>query len=61
MLPYELTTEELLVFNYLFGLKGNKKMSSTGEIAKALKWSDSKVSQVKNKISVKYRQYEESF
>jgi DNA-directed RNA polymerase specialized sigma subunit len=61
MLPYDLTTEELLVFNLLFGLKGNKKMSSTGEIAKTLKWSDSKVSQVKNKISAKYRQYEESF
>lgn len=61
MLPYELTTEELLVFNHLFGLQGKKKISSTGEIAKILGWSDSKVSQVKSKISAKYKTYEESF
>jgi DNA-directed RNA polymerase specialized sigma subunit len=61
MLPYDLTTEELLVFNHLFGLQGKKKTASTGEIARALGWSDSKVSQVKNKISAKYKTYEESF
>lgn len=61
MLPYDLSTEELLVFNHLFGLHGKKKIASTGEIARALGWSDSKVSQVKNKISAKYKSYEESF
>ena len=61
MLPYELTTEEQQVFSHLFGLNGKKQTASTGEIARALGWSDSKVSQVKNKIATKYRSYEESF
>jgi DNA-directed RNA polymerase specialized sigma subunit len=61
MLPYELTTEEQYVFNHLFGLQGKKKTHSTGDIAKALGWSDSKVSQVKAKIAEKYKTYEASF
>jgi DNA-directed RNA polymerase specialized sigma subunit len=61
MLPYELTAEEQQVFNHLFGLNGKKQTASTGEIARALGWSDSKVSQVKNKISTKYKTYESSF
>jgi len=61
MLPYELTTEEQQVFSYLFGLSGKKQTSSTGEIARSLGWSDSKVSQVKKKIADKYKAYEENF
>lgn len=61
MLPYELTTEEQQVFSHLFGLNGKKKTSSTGEIARSLGWSDSKVSQVKKKIADKYKAYEENF
>ena len=61
MLPYDLSLDEQQVFNYLFGLNGKKKTASTGDIARALGWSDSKVSQVKGKISEKYRNYEASF
>lgn len=61
MLPYELTTDETAVFNYLFGKGGKRKITVMSDIATALKWSPSKVSQVKSTISAKYRAYLDSF
>jgi DNA-directed RNA polymerase specialized sigma subunit len=61
MLPYDLNLEEQSVFNFLFGKNGKRKTASTNEIAAELNWSASKVSQVKGKISEKYRTYEASF
>lgn len=61
MLPYELTTDETAVFNYLFGKGGKRKISVMSDIARELGWSASKVSQVKNSISAKYRDYLSSF
>lgn len=61
MLPYELNINEQLVFNYLFGQGGKKRITSTGKISKELGWSDSKVSQVKKAVIKKYQEYEDSF
>jgi RNA polymerase sigma factor (sigma-70 family) len=57
LIPYELTPTEMQVFEYLTGYGGKPKLTSTGEIARRLGWSDSKVSQVKNSISQKIRKY----
>jgi DNA-directed RNA polymerase specialized sigma subunit len=61
MLPYELTSDETAVFNHLFGRGGKRKITVMGDIAKELKWSPSKVSQLKDSISKKYRSYLGSF
>ena len=61
MLPYELKLDEKRVFDILFGLNGMSSTQSTNAIAKRLGWSPSKVSQVKNSITIKYRNYMDSF
>lgn len=55
LIPYELNPTEMQVFEYLTGYGGKPKLSSTGDIAKRLGWSDSKVSQVKNSIAQKIK------
>lgn len=57
LIQYELTPSELLVFERLTGTGGHAKLSSTGAISKALGMSDSKVSQLKNAISRKMKEY----
>jgi DNA-directed RNA polymerase specialized sigma subunit len=57
LIKYELTPQELLVFERLTGEGGHMKTLSTGQIAKQLKWSDSKVSQTKNSIMAKIKKY----
>jgi DNA-directed RNA polymerase specialized sigma subunit len=61
MLPYDLTLEEQAVFEYLFGKNGKPKTENMGQIAKNLGWSPSKVSQVKNRIAKKYKDYMDAF
>jgi DNA-directed RNA polymerase specialized sigma subunit len=57
LIVYDLSPDELHVFEFIRGLNGKKKTSSTGQIAKSLGWSASKVSQVKNKIAKKIDGY----
>lgn len=57
LLPYELDPSELLVYEYLAGYGGKPKITSTGDIAKRLGWSDSKVSQMRRSIGLKMKQY----
>lgn len=55
LLPWELNPQELQVWEYLAGINGKPKVSSTGEIARLLSWNDSKVSQVKKEIAKKVK------
>jgi len=57
LIVYDLSPDELRVFEYIRGINGKTKISSTGQIAKLLGWSASKVSQVKNKIAKKLDGY----
>jgi len=55
LIPYELNPTEMQVFEYLTGYGGKTKITSTGQIARKLGWSDSKVSQTKAAIAAKIR------
>jgi DNA-directed RNA polymerase specialized sigma subunit len=57
LIVYDLSPDELRVFEFIRGINGKVKTSSTGQIAKNLGWSASKVSQVKNKIAKKIDGY----
>jgi len=57
LIPYELTRQELLVWEYWYGYGGKPKISKTGLIAKKLGWSDSKVSQTKRAIAEKIKEH----
>lgn len=57
LLQYELDPTELQVYEYILGLHGKPKITSTGQIATMLGWSPSKVSQVKGRIAKKYEEY----
>ena len=57
LIVYDLSPDELRVFEYIRGINGKAKISSTGQISKLLGWSASKVSQVKNKIAKKLEGY----
>lgn len=57
LLPYELDPTEMQVYEYLMGLNGKPKLTNMGEVARRLRWSPSKVSQVKKRIAKKYEEY----
>lgn len=57
LMEYELTPTELQVFELITGRNGKPKITSTSQIAKRLKWNDSKVSQVKKSIADKMHPY----
>lgn len=57
LLKYNLTEEELQVFDHVFGLNGHEKIDATKDIAKKLGKSDSQVSRLKTSILNKYRAY----
>jgi len=57
LIVYDLAPDELRVFEYIRGLNGKQKISSTGQIASLLGWSPSKVSQVKGRIAKKIDGY----
>ncbi len=57
LIRFELTPQELLVFEYLTGDGGKPQLKSTGAIARKLGWPDSRVSQHKTAIAKKIRRY----
>lgn len=57
MYPYAFSPDEQKVFEYLLGLNGKQKEIKTGKIARALGWSDSKVSQTRAAIANKVKPY----
>lgn len=59
LLEYSLSTDELRMWEYLYGIKGKKQVVKGGDLARKLGWSQSKVSQVRKSIHDKlsfYRQ-----
>lgn len=57
LLEYSLSTDELRMWEYLYGLKGKKQVVKGGDLAKKLGWSQSKVSQVRKSIFNKVDYY----
>lgn len=57
MYPYEFTPDEQKVFEFLLGLNGRPVEKSTGKVARQLKMSDSKVSQLRAAIAKKAHKY----
>jgi len=57
LIRFELNPNELAVFEYLTGDGGKPKLTSTGQIARQLGWSDSKVSQTKKAIAEKVKRH----
>jgi DNA-directed RNA polymerase specialized sigma subunit len=57
LVVYELTPTEMQVYEYLVGINGKPKITQPGDIAKRLKWSSSKVSQVKASIAAKIQKH----
>jgi DNA-directed RNA polymerase specialized sigma subunit len=56
LLPYELTSDEKQVFEYLYGV-GGKPQLGPGQIAQKLNMSAPKVSRLKRSIAEKYERY----
>lgn len=50
-------SDERKILDYLLGINGKKKTTSTGAIAKSLGWADSKVSVLRKKIAQKAMVY----
>lgn len=56
LLPYDLTPDERVVFEHIYGIGGKDKLSP-GEIATKLKMSAPKISRIKAAIAKKYEGY----
>jgi len=56
-LRFELTPDELTVYEHLLGTGGKKAMSAT-QIAKKVGWSDSKVSRIRKRIAAKAQRWD---
>ena len=59
LIEYDLMPDEKRMWDYLYGINGKKQIVKGGDLAKKLKWSQSKVSQVRKAIHKKvtfYRQ-----
>lgn len=57
LLQYNLTPDEKMVFNHLYGREGKPTVTSTGELATRLGKSPSQVSRLKTSILAKYKRY----
>lgn len=57
LLPYNLTPDEKVVFNHIYGIDGHKQIGSTNDLAKELSKSPSQVSRLRTSILTKYKQY----
>lgn len=57
LVRYDLDPDELQVFEHIRGLNGRARQHRTSDIAKSLKWSQSKVSNVKGRINKKLGEY----
>ena len=57
LLPYNLSPDEVKVFNHIFGQNGHQQLSSTNDIAQKLGKSPSQVSRLRTSILGKYNKY----
>ena len=57
LVRYDLSPEEMQVFEHIRGLNGRPRLHRTVDIAKALKWSQSKVASAKTAITKKLNAY----
>lgn len=57
LVRYDLSPDELQVWEYIRGLNGKPRLHRTVDIAKALKWSQSKVASTKTAIMKKLNPY----
>lgn len=57
LVRYDLSPEELQVWEYIRGINGKPRLHRTVDIAKALKWSQSKVATTKTAITNKLSPY----
>jgi hypothetical protein len=57
LLPDELSSDELQVFNHVYGRRGFARVASTSQLAKRLGKSPSQVSRLKSRIAKKYKRY----
>lgn len=57
LLPYNLTPDEKVVFNHIYGLEGHQQIGSTNDLAKKLSKSPSQVSRLRTSILEKYKKF----
>lgn len=57
LLPASLNANQLAVFEYTQGINGKPKVTSTGEIARRLGWSDAKVVGIRTQIAEIFKRY----
>lgn len=57
LIEFDLSPDELRLWEYLYGIKGKKQTTKGGELARRLGWSQSKVSQVRKAIYKKVEYY----
>jgi DNA-directed RNA polymerase specialized sigma subunit len=57
LVMYDLTPDELAVFEYIRGINGKPRIHQPGDIARRLNWSPSKVSNIKKSIAGKIQEY----
>lgn len=57
LIEFDLSPDELRLWEYLYGIKGKKQTTKGGELARKLGWSQSKVSQVRKAIYSKVEYY----
>lgn len=57
LLRPELKPDEQVVYDYIYGMNGKPRISSTGELAKKLGKTDSQISRIKNRIAEVYNRY----
>jgi len=57
LIEFDLSTDELRLWEYLYGVRGKQQVTKGGELARKLGWSQSKVSQVRKAIHKKVEYY----
>ena len=57
LIEFDLSTDELRLWEYLYGVKGKKQITKGGDLSRKLGWSQSKVSQVRKAIHKKVEYY----
>jgi len=57
LIEFDLSPDELMLWEYLYGVRGKVQLTKGGDLARKLKWSQSKVSQVRKSIHKKVTYY----
>ena len=57
LIEFDLSPDELRLWEYLYGIKGKKQITKGGDLARKLGWSQSKVSQTRKAIYKKVEYY----